>query len=298
MTSGSLSVEARTLVQVADYPVGASFGPRRLRDHEFVWIMRGSALWTVREHGADPSDRPIAQQRLRPGMIALARSGTVDSYLWDPDRISTHAYVHFTVTDPTGLPAESEWPSVRSMSQLTMLDGLSSYLLSLAGDGSAAAQRRSDELVRLLLDVFVTGPLPESGQRWPEPVTVIVEHVRRIWERDGFRIIAVDELEAAANISAGHVFRLFREQFGSSPARVLETVRLSKAAVALQRSNASISEVSELVGYTNPYHFSRRFSQTYGEPPGTFRRTQADTDPLWPVRDAGLLALAHAVSGR
>lgn len=278
--------------------MGATFGPRRLHDHEFVWILRGSAVWTVREPGVDSSGSFLARHRLRPGMIALARAGTVDSYLWDPDRTSTHAYVHFTVSDPTGLPPEREWPTVRTMAQLTMLDGLSAYLLSLAGDGSAAAQRRSDELVRLLLDVFLNGPLPESAQRWPEPVLVIVEAVRRIWEKDGFRIIAVNELEGAASISAGHVFRLFREQFGASPARVLETVRLSKAAVALQRSNASIAEIATLVGYTNPYHFSRRFSQTYGEPPGGFRRTQADTDPLWPVRDAGLLALAHATSGR
>lgn len=286
------------MVQVADYPVGATFGPRTLHDYEFVWILRGSALWTVREQDSGPSGPFIARQRLRPGMIALARAGTVDSYRWDPDRVSTHAYVHFEVTDPAGLPPEPEWPSVRSMAQPTMLDGLSAYLLALAGDGSTTARRRSDDLVRLLLDVFVTGPLPESGERWSEPVTMMVEHVRRIWERDGFRIIAVDELEAAANISAGHVFRLFREQFGSSPARALETVRLSKAAVALQRSNASIAEVAALVGYANPYHFSRRFSQTYGVPPGTFRRTQPDTDPLWPVRDADLLALAHAVSGR
>jgi AraC-like DNA-binding protein len=46
-------------------------------------------------------------------------------------------------------------------------------------------------------------------------------------------------------------------------------------------------------GYNNPYHFSRRFSLAYGEPPGTFRRRRQLSDPFAPVREAVLLPVAR-----
>jgi AraC family transcriptional regulator len=293
--TSAVALDVRTQVLVAEYPIGATHGPRRLADHEFVWITRGSAVWSVHDGRRTPDAHVIAGQRLRPGMIVLARPGTVDHYHWDTRRTSAHAYVHFDVTDAVGLPPSERWPSVRSMAELPLLDGLTSYLLALAGDASPAARRRSDELVALLLDVFVNGPVPGAGQRWPDALTVAVEHVGRVWAREGVRAVPADELAAAAHVSTGHLFRLFRVQFGTSPARALEILRLGRAAVALQRSNATLTEVASLVGYANPYHLSRRFSEVYGRPPGAFRRIEAATDPLWPLRDTGLLALDHTL---
>ena len=76
---------------------------------------------------------------------------------------------------------------------------------------------------------------------------------------------------------------------------MLELVRLSRAAVLLQRSNASLAEVADATGFANAYHLSRRFRAAYGVPPGRFRRTLPGADPLGPVREAGLLPLAQAL---
>ena len=45
-------------------------------------------------------------------------------------------------------------------------------------------------------------------------------------------------------------------------------------------------------GFANAYHFSRRFSQAYRMPPGTFRALGLGPDPLEPVLGAGLLPFA------
>jgi transcriptional regulator GlxA family with amidase domain len=121
----------------------------------------------------------------------------------------------------------------------------------------------------------------------------LVDHVATVWERSGPRIVSVQELAAAANQSAGHLHRLFREQYGCGPAYALDLIRLARAATALQRTNATIREIASDCGYSNPYHFSRRFSLAYGDPPGTFRRRRQLSDPLAPVRAAGLLPIAR-----
>ena len=279
------------MVRVADYPRGATFGPRTLLDHEFVWMLRGSAVWTVRRPDPDGLALREESHRLWPGTVALARAGTVDSYRWDPDQASTHAYVHFRLSVPPGTP----WPAVRTLSALPVLDSICGYLLRLAAVESAATRHRSDELVRLLLDVFLAGPLDDPYPRLGPSLAAVVDHVREVWAADGMRIVGVPELATAARVSSGHLFRLFREQYGCGPARAFELVRLARAATSLQRSNATLAEGARQTGFANPYHFSRRFAAGYGSPPGGFRGSRLTPDPLAPVREAGLLPLAHAL---
>lgn len=282
-------------MQLAYYRSGDTFGPRQLSDYEFVWVLRGSALWTVTDPA--PAGGVAIERRtlLTPGMLALGRSGAVDSYAWDPARSSTHAYVHLSIPDPGHLPVKCDWPVTRSLVASPILAAICDYLLELAGQQSPAARRRSDELVALLLDLFVTGPLEQPEQGLPSHVVEIVDTVRRAWSVDGLRAVEVAELARAAHLSVGHVFRLFREHYGCGPARTFELVRLSRAAVSLQRSNATIAEIADVTGFANPYHFSRRFALTYGLPPGAYRTVAPSPDPLEPVRRHHLLPVAHAV---
>lgn len=280
---------------MADYPAAATFGPRRLTDYEFVWILRGSAQWTVHSASDDHPSGSAHSYPLRPGALALARSGTIDSYQWDPLRTSTHAYVHLTMADSAELVDPHTWPAVRSLERSPILSGICSYLLELSGQQAAAARKRSDELVALLLDLFISGPLAEPESSMDPHVAAMIDWVRTIWREQGLQIVAVEELAVAANVSSGHAHRLFREAYGCGPARALELVRLARAAVALQRSNATLSEVADRSGFANPYHFSRRFTATYGVPPGGFRSAPDSPDPYEPVRHAGLLPVAHAL---
>lgn len=203
-------------VLLADYPPAATFGPRLMRDYEFVWLLRGSAVWSV---GDD-------DHLLRPGTLALARPGMVDCYHWDPEKPSTHAYVHFGLSGVGHLP--EEWPAVRSLSALPVLDGICRYLLQLAGDPSAASAARRDQLLELMTDIFVAGPVPRSEPGLPPIMITIAGRVRADWDRQGIRPLSVDTLADVAGISAGHLHRLFREHVGHGPRRALELIRLAR----------------------------------------------------------------------
>jgi AraC-like DNA-binding protein len=274
------------MVLVADYPPASSFGPRELRDHEFVWVLKGSARWTV--------DAPGGTQEvtLTPGMLALARQGTRDHYAWDPRRPSAHAFVHFSI-DLDATQDSRRWPLVRSLADQPVLDGLCSYLLGLAADGSVAAQARSAQVLEWLFDLFVHGPLPSARESAgvSERLRPAVELVRSSWEERGMCLLGVEELASAAGISPAHFSRVFGREIGCPPARALEHVRLTRAAVTLQRSNLTIAEVARLTGFSNPYHFSKRFSAVFGVAPGRFRRSTHALDPLGPLAAGGLLHL-------
>ena len=291
-----VSVDGAGVVQVVDYQPGSSYGPRELVDFEFFWLLQGSAVWTVHRGCTTVAARPGRAVTLRPGTLLLAPAGAVDSFRWDPDVVSRHAWAHFRVQDPGSLPDPAGWPVVRDLAGAPVLAGLCRYLEDLGAQQSGAARARSDQLLGLLLDLFVRGPFEEPAAAVPELVAAAVEAVRRTWAADGVRLVEVDELAAAACVSAGHLFRVFRQHYGCGPARVLELVRLSRAAVLLQRSNASLAEVAAATGFANAYHLSRRFRAAYGVPPGAYRRRHATDDPVAPLRAAGLLALAHVLA--
>lgn len=292
MTLPRIDVVRRQSVRVADYPAGATFGPRELFDEEFVWLLRGSAVWTVRPGWGEPGRRI----QLRPGMLALARLGTVDHLQWDPDTVSTHGYAHFTIADATQLGPREAWPAVRDMAAAPVLGGLTTYLLELAQLPGQAPTRRTDELLALLLDLFVTGPFGSSPlEGLPDALIAVIEATRAIWIADGMRLIAVEELAARAGVSPGHVFRLFREGYGVGPARALELVRLVRAATWLQRSNSTLAEIAARAGFANAYHFSRRFSGAYGSAPGAFRRRGTTSDPYEILRSPALVSLTQVL---
>lgn len=282
-------------VETIDYPAASTFGPRPLTDFEFVWVLSGSADLTIQP--IQPASEPH-RFTLIPGMLALSRIGTIDSYHWSPLRTSTHAWVHFELDEPAALPPADTWPLTRSTTDNPVLAGLCDYLVDLGARPSPAARHRSDELVALLLDLFVRGPLAESGSGLPLHVAAAADLARIRWQSDGIGLIDAEDLAAAAGVSTGHLFRAFRAAYGCGPARALELVRLSRAAVALQRSNAPLAQIAHQTGFANAYHLSRRFSLAYGLPPGSYRRQpEGVADPYALLDAAGLRQLARAVAG-
>nr|WP_294694599.1 AraC family transcriptional regulator [uncultured Friedmanniella sp.] len=288
-TLPELALQGAGFVQTVTYQAGATFGPRRLADYEFVWLLSGSAQWRLREQpGGAASDLLLV-----PGQLVLAPAGSIDSYQWDLHQPSRHAWVHFEILDPARLPDHRSWPLVRSLTTAPLLGALCDHLLELAGQQAPHARPRSAQLIALLLDLFVAEPTATAPARLPVHLRAALAGVQRIWRDDGLRIVEADELAAAAGVSGGHLFRLFRQHYGCGPAHALELIRLARAAVMLQRSNATLDEVAAACGFANAYHFSRRFRASYGVPPGRYRRVSPTADPLGPVRAAGLLPVAQ-----
>ena len=270
---------------VAVYPPGATFGPRRLEDFEFVWLLQGTAEWRY----------DLGSIFLRPNSLLLGRPGMTDSFLWDRTRPTRHAYLHFELIGRLPqLPDPARWPLVRTLPDDDPLRPLLRYLLSLGEHRSSTHQQTTQEVLRLLLSLFVQGPLPDRDeQRLPPPLDTLVAFVRRAWAPPApTRPLSLPDLAAGACISTGYLSRLFRQHYGIGPVAAFELVRLARAATLLVRSNLSVAAVAHDCGFANPYHFSRRFRRRYGQPPGRYRRASQHLQPAEPLAQAGLLALS------
>jgi AraC-like DNA-binding protein len=84
--------------------------------------------------------------------------------------------------------------------------------------------------------------------------------------------ISHDLLARTAGLSPSRFHFLFRSALGSSPYHYVQKLRLKKAQQLLIRTDRSVAEIGQEVGYPDPYHFSRIFRRDVGVPPGKYRK--------------------------
>lgn len=258
---------------VATYPAGATFGPRQMRDWEFVWIIAGHAMY---RHGEIEIAAP-------PDSIVLCRPGANDGFVWDAHGRTRHAYFHFDITSlPDAWPSPETWPLVRLMPEGDVLRPLFRHLLTWAGRGDG-------ELVRLtiahMVAAWATGEIatrdvpPES---LPEPVGRALIWLRERLEEKPAASIELRDLAGAACVSPEHLCRVFKEATGHAPMETVRLARLDRAATLLARSNYSIGEVARLCGFASPFHFSRQFKSAFDQSPSALRRAlqEGQTPPV------------------
>ena len=103
-----------------------------------------------------------------------------------------------------------------------------------------------------------------------------LRQVRDRIDRDYAQPLDVEALARGANVSAGHLSREFKREFGESPYSYLMTRRVERAMALLRRGDLSVTEVCFAVGASSLGTFTTRFTELVGNSPGAYRREQAD----------------------
>jgi transcriptional regulator GlxA family with amidase domain len=86
--------------------------------------------------------------------------------------------------------------------------------------------------------------------------------------------LSVEDLAASAGCSEASMYRAFREHLRTSPGRWLASFRADRASVILRTTTLSVRKVGELVGYVDPFHFSRLFKREMGASPQAYRNSK------------------------
>lgn len=80
-----------------------------------------------------------------------------------------------------------------------------------------------------------------------------------------------EALASALGVSRTSLYRIVRRLHGTSPAKLVERLRMEAACRLLSESEHSIDLVADQVGYASAFSFSAAFKRIVGEPPSQFR---------------------------
>jgi AraC-like DNA-binding protein len=85
------------------------------------------------------------------------------------------------------------------------------------------------------------------------------------------KMITVAGMAAEVNVSPRYLSQLFMKYTGISLREYITRVRMERARFLLSETTMNITEVSNALGFTDVYHFSKMFKAHNGAPPSRFR---------------------------
>ena len=146
----------------------------------------------------------------------------------------------------------------------------------------------SETLVYGLLDVIFVLLMRELLRRqgegprcWSHAIQdPLVGKAVQAMHEDCARAWTLDSLAHHAGLSRTSLAERFREAMGNTPLNYLRTVRMQKAMAALSESERSLEQISQEVGYTDAFSFSKVFKRTTGVAPRDFRRQDTQDKTL------------------
>jgi AraC-like DNA-binding protein len=257
-----LKLSAPRGIGVATYPAGATFGPRLMREWEFVWLIEGAARY---QNGEQVVQAP-------PGSVVLCRPGATDFFWWDTTQRTRHAYFHFGIEQiPTAWPSPETWPLVHAGEEGDILRPLFRHFLTWQGRGD---ERLEQLTMQHMLSAWVQGQTATRDvpyEALPEAVERVYKYLQHRLESEPAVSISLSDMAREACVSREHLCRVFKEATGNTPAATVRLARLDRSASLLARSNYSVNEIARLCGFTSPFHFSRQFKAAFGVAPTTLR---------------------------
>jgi len=246
---------------IVTYRPRGRLGPRRQNFCQLVVIHRGSMIVTV-----DGREHPVG-----PGEAILLEPGHEEYFRFSDTRATTHSWCQLS---PGAAPSFFSFPPA----MFGKVAPCGPWLLDFMQRGwKIPSDARTPEGHQAILCAVLCAmgqfcgafSKPEAGKQ-PQPSAL--KKARQIMEQHLAESLPLNELARRAGASKGHLIKLAREHWGTTPIERFWQVRLEMAARLLRETGLSVSEIAYRTGFANPFHFSRRFRQRFGQNPRLWRK--------------------------
>jgi len=243
-----------------------TYGPFPLDRHGLAWVVEGGGTSTFDARSVET----------RPGTVMLMRPGMTLRHDWGRARsFQTFIVFDFDAVEPPW-PAPTEWPLARDLQDDDVLFSVWRFVLA-SWQASPPVPGRDALVVaavELILRMMVTGAAGSgalTAVSLPKPVEEALAFIQDHVSRRPADPLRLAEIASRVHVSEQHLCRLFKRSLGESPLHCAQLFRLEQAGSLLDRTDLSVSEIAERLGYSSQFHFSRSFKQGYGLSPSGYR---------------------------
>ncbi len=140
-----------------------------------------------------------------------------------------------------------------------------------------ACIRNMLQIRRQLIEKFSTQPLEPVTEIASNPTDneFLIRMKKIIEENFSNSEMNVNFLADKLHISRSGLFAKIKTLADITPNEMIQLVRLKKAALLLQEGKYTISEISYMVGFSNPSYFSKCFQKQFGIRPADYTKTKS-----------------------
>lgn len=269
------------------YSPGSTLPPRRIYDHEFVYVMSGQGEIIIegQAHPALADALFLIQPRLWHSFRAAPQHplGLLGVHFdWLPQdnalpqfRAADDPIEEALFREPQSVPG---WnlthqpfldlkgrSRVRRFLEEAVLDYAQEDDMAQSGAWSLLAAA----IAQMAREAAALQKLKSLSHIGPDALRR-VERARILLEAPREAPLSIEEIAAQVGWSADHLRRMFRAVFGTSPNHIQTNARLRRAKDLLRYELLPIHKIAEQCGFDDASHFSRVFKQECGISPREF----------------------------
>ena len=120
--------------------------------------------------------------------------------------------------------------------------------------------------------VLETEPRPSEVVRWKNE-DLITRQIRELLQANLRTQITLDEIAAQVGFSKTYVKTLFRHNTGESIMQTFHGMKIEEAKRLISQRKYSVTEISELLGFSSVHYFSRAFKKATGISPSAYSQS-------------------------
>ena len=105
----------------------------------------------------------------------------------------------------------------------------------------------------------------------------LVELIKEYLERNVGKRVSLDDVSKKFNYSRSFICKIFKEETGESIITYFNRIKIEKAKRLLAESDRRASEISELLGFSEPKYFGAIFKKQVGISPAAYREKERKT---------------------
>ena len=127
----------------------------------------------------------------------------------------------------------------------------------------------SHMIERVFVENYLFGKAKKTSLKpFSDEVTSTVNYMNRNLDKK----LDIDELAARVYLSHSGLIWKFKNELDTTPSQYLNMLRLRYSKQLLLNHSYTITQISEMCGYSNPYYFTNLFHKYSGMSPTEFRR--------------------------
>ncbi len=204
------------------------------------------------------------------GDLCLLPAGMRQSYYLSERQLMKKYWCHFNAMIGERQMGEViSSPLIVSVRQTERITQLFQRLILLYEKGGVLETlRQRAVLLELLYEYFsLCGELSVRPSIYSNEFTKVMDYIDLHFDQS----ICVEDLAELIHLQPNYFIKYFKKNFGDSPMKYVNKLRVEKAKKLLKNSSLPVAEIAKRIGIEDRYYFSKLFKKYAGVSPRSYR---------------------------
>lgn len=214
--------------------------------------------------------------QLTSGTLSVIIPGEHHRYACDPNDPMEHIFITFIGSEVKRLLAESTLTE-RKAFYVDEPRRVKFYMDSILQHGLEQSEYSHKLCCSYLRTMLIEqAGLIANSEEFVSMSVLTYRRCRKYVDEHFSEIKSPRQVAQACRINVRYMAQLFKDYGRITPHKYITRLKLNRAAQLLLSSTLHIQDIARMVGFDDPYHFSRNFKKMFGTSPRNFKNKKID----------------------